>query len=216
MTRFQGSMALALLLAACSSEAPPAPPGGAPAIEDAWAPEGPASEGEGTLNPVLPGRAPKRLTVDQLRRVVPQIAGGNTWHLDFPFDGKSLLIPMFDLMGVTLGEADYITTNVDFVDPIPSFMKYVDEMAAQVCTNAVLSEDGSIVAHDDVDDNLRFLRLKFHGLYVPPGSTEGIVALRGLYDDLDAQFAEQEYPYTLVPWIGVCLAVMTDPEFYIY
>ncbi len=208
-----------IVLCACSGSDPGAPPLQQAPIDDTWVDQSEDAEGDATLNPVLEGRAPKRLTVDQLRRVVPQLTDGHTWHQSLPFSGGPFLIPMFDLLGATLGEADYLTTSVNFLDPIPSFMKYVDEMAASVCVYAV-SEPGntSIVLYsDDVDQNLRYLRLKFHGIYVPASETLGIAALRALYDTLFAQYGDHVDPaYRIVPWLGVCVAVMTDPEFYIY
>ncbi len=209
----------ALVVAACSAAPSGSPTPGDEPIDDGWSDEASDERTGATLNPVLEGRAPKRLTVDQLRRVVPELTDGHTWHLDSPFAGSSFLIPMFDLMGPTLGEADYVTTSVNFLDPIPSFMKYVDEMAAQVCANTLLEPGNTALVPfpDDVDRNLRFLRLKFHGIYVPEDTVEGITELRTLYDGLFERYGEHPNPaYHVVPWLGVCLAVMTDPEFYIY
>lgn len=206
-------------LAACSGAPDVDPVSGVDPIDDTWTDQQNDDRGDATLNPVLEGRAPKRLTVDQLRRVVPQLLDGQTWHQDSPFLGSSFLIPMFDLMGPTLGEADFVTTSVSFLDPIPSFMKYVDEMSAQVCVNAIFDPNNDTVVKypDDVDQNLRYLRLKFHGVYIPEDSTEGIGALRELYDTLYARYFDHENAaYHGIPWLGVCMAVMTDPEFFIY
>ena len=185
-----------------------------------WVDQDPSLQGDGTLNPVLEGRAPKRLTVDQLRRVVPQVTDGHTWHQALGAPGQlPFLIPMFDLLGPTLGEADYLTTSVNFLDPIPSFVKYVDEMASTVCLSPIFDpENDSIVKYpEDVDQNLRYLRLKFHGIHVPEGSMEGLEGLRQLYDTLYADYFDHENAaYRELPWVGVCVAVMTDPEFYIY
>lgn len=207
----------ALALLGCGSAAVEPVP--SPPETEEWSDHDNEELGDASIYPVLEGRAPKRLTVDQLRQSVPDLLEGQTWHSDVPYLDSRFLIPLFDLYGPTLGEADYITTSVNFLDPIPSFVKYVDEMAASVCVNALFEEgNDSIVKYpEDVDQNLRYLRLKFHGVYVPPGEVEGIAALRTLYDTLyDRYFDHPNGAYHVVPWLGVCMAVMTDPEFYIY
>ena len=216
-----GLLTFAAAAAGCSSDPDPTPPvEDEPPIANTWVDQDPSLQGDGTLNPVLEGRAPKRLTVDQLRRVVPQVTDGHTWHQALGAPGQlPFLIPMFDLLGPTLGEADYLTTSVNFLDPIPSFVKYVDEMASTVCLSPIFDpENDSIVKYpEDVDQNLRYLRLKFHGIHVPEGSMEGLEGLRQLYDTLYADYFDHENAaYRELPWVGVCVAVMTDPEFYIY
>jgi hypothetical protein len=68
-----------------------------------------------------------------------------------------------------------------------------------------------MVYPDDVDANLRFLRLKFHGIYVPDDSVEGLTDLRALYEDILSLTNQPAQA-----WSGVCIAMLTAPEFMAY
>ena len=133
--------------------------------------------------------------------------GGNTWTLG-PREG-------FDVLSRTLGEADYLEVTESNTTPNPLFAKFMDDMASQVCEKALRSdaEQGTdiVVRYDDVYEHLRFLRLKLHGIYVPPESTEGLEELKTLYDDI---YWEIHNVYQ--SWYGVCVAMLTAPEFLSY
>jgi hypothetical protein len=155
------------------------------------------------------------MSVDQLRRSIPMLFGGITWTVDV--QGRP--VNVFDSLSRTLGEADYIQVTESNGDPNPLFAKFMDDMAGQVCGQAV-ARDGQtpeassrLVVREpgDPEANLRFLRLKLHGIYVPEGSTEGLGELRGLYEDIlgDTGDAAQA-------WVGVCVAMLTSPEFMAY
>jgi hypothetical protein len=58
---------------------------------------------------------------------------------------------------------------------------------------------------------LRFLRLKFHTIHVPDGSTKGIDTLRNLYDKVLLETSDRKKA-----WFSVCFQVMTAPEFFAY
>ena len=76
------------------------------------------------------------------------------------------------------------------------------------------AEEKLVIAHpDDVDQNLRFLRFKFHGIYTPddtPNESDGLQDLRDLYADLETEHGSQ------TAWVGVCMAFLTAPEFLAY
>ncbi len=184
--------------------------------DDHWTNTTPADQGPGALDPfdVRSGRDSRRVTVDQLRKSIPMLMNGATWTVRFR--GQDL--DAFDALSRTLGEADYLEVTEANEDPSPLFAKFMDDMAGQVCSRA-LQDDAQAPAADravvpypnDVDQNLRFLRLKFHSIHVPDGSTEGIEDLRKLYDDILADTGEAGSA-----WLGVCIAVITDPELMAY
>ena len=128
---------------------------------------------------------------------------------------------LLDALARTLGEADYNEVTTPNVDPSPLFQKFMNDLAAQLCAKGLARdadggdvEDKLIVPYPaDVDANLRFLRLKFHGLYVPddaePG-TDGLDDLRRLYQDIEADTGAAD------AWLGVCIAMVTAPEFLAY
>jgi hypothetical protein len=156
------------------------------------------------------------MTVDQLRRSIPILFGGLSWEVK---RGAANVVG-FDALSRTLGEADYLAITADNREPSPIFEKFMDDMAGNVCGQAIAHDHGVpagdqrliIQSDTDIDQNLRFLRLKFHGLYVAPGSMEGIQDLRSLYDGCTADNAGSSD----AGWSCVCIAIVTAPEFMAY
>ena len=212
-------LAALLLGTGCSDPSTGSPT--APADEDTFSDDfegAPIDErGEVVLTPqtLLTGRSARRLSVDNLRRSIPLLFGDITWTVTV--QGRE--INTFDGLARTLGEADYIQMTESNTTPNPLFAKFMDDMAGQVCGKAIAQDEDTREASDrlvvrfpqDVDENLRFMRLKFHGLYVPEDSPEGLEDLRRLYDDIltdTDDFAQA--------WEGVCIAMLTSPEFMAY
>ena len=156
------------------------------------------------------GKRARRISVDNLRQSIPALFGGITWT------NRNGSQNQFDKLSQTLGEADYLNVTQENTEPSPLFAKFMDDMAGNVCEKA-LEEDGAgtsqhiMMYPDDVDANLRFLRLKLHGIYVPADSTESLGDLRSLYDDIFALDNDAEKA-----WYGVCIAMLTAPEFMAY
>jgi len=126
---------------------------------------------------------------------------------------------MFDRLSATLGEADYVERTEDNLTASPLFAKFMDDMAGQVCAKAVQHDAQQADAENrvlvravgDVEANLRYLRRKLHSLHVPDGVTDSsITAYRGLYDNIAAESGAEQ------AWIGVCVAMLTAPEFMAY
>jgi hypothetical protein len=203
-----------LLVAGCTKTA------ASGTVPDQFTPDMPTDHGMGTIAPsgmpTFAGHTALRMTVDQLRRSIPALFGGITWKVT---RGGQQVVG-FDALSRTLGEADYLAVTSDNRDASPIFEKFMDDMAGNVCDQA-MAFDHTVSAGDqrliiqsdtDIDQNLRFMRLKFHGLYVAPGSTEGISDLRGLYD----QCAQDANGNADAGWGCVCVAVLTAPEFMAY
>lgn len=227
--------ALALLLVAgCKAEpAPPSasvnppvippdrpqdPPGDEETtFDDHWTPVSPDDRGPGDLLPVAEadGKYTRRLSVAQLQASIPALFDGLTWTNGNRNNPQN----MFDLLSRTLGEADYVQVTQENIDPTPLFHKFMDDMAGQVCTNAVTRDASrsdlgtrTVMPYpDDVDRNLRWLRLKLHAIHVPDGSSEGVAELRQLYDAILADTGNANQA-----WTGVCIAMLTAPEFMAY
>jgi hypothetical protein len=209
----RATLLVLVLAAACTKSGPKTVP-------DQFTPDMPADHGMGSVAPTgaptFAGHTAQRVTVDQLRRSIPALFGGITWEVTRV--GRQVV--GFDALSRTLGEADYLAINADNRDASPIFEKFMDDMAGNVCNQAI-THDHSVPAGDqrlvvqsdsDVDQNLRFLRLKLHGLYVPPGSTEGIQDLHGLYDGC----VQDNNMSTDAGWNCVCVAMLTAPEFMAY
>lgn len=176
---------------------------------EGWENVSPDKRGDGELETRY-GRRAQRLRVDQLRRTIPRLFGVK-WT---DRNGKD----MFKKLARTLGEPDYVELMRQNREPSPLFSKFIDDMAGQVCKKAVAADakrskagERVLMRHADVDDNLRFLRLKLHAIYVPDGSRAGITGLRKLYDKALARTKSK-----LKAWETICVAMLTAPEFLAY
>lgn len=209
-----------LFAVACNAQNPETtpPPGGDPMFRDHWTDTSPDNRGPGSVDPVVradsEGKVARRLSVDELRRSIPEIFGGITWTVPV---GRNEAVG-FDQLSRTLGEADYIQSTVNNLDPTPLFLKFMDDMAGDVCEKAILQDAGTtrpadriIVRETNIDANLRYLRLKLHGLHVADDAMDGLVELRALYDDIVAESGDPNDG-----WFGVCVAMVTAPEFLAY
>ncbi len=207
---------LTCLLYACNA-APVGvtPPLGEPVYEDTWTHANPGSKGPAVLSPSdANGKVARRISVEQLRRSIPQLFDGITWTIRV---GRNDL-DAFDALSRTLGEPDYITVTSENRDASPLFAKYMDDMAGDVCGKAIARDRAGapgdrplVMVKDDVDANLRYLRLALHGIWVPADSTEGLADLHQLYDDVFTETGDSGSA-----WYGVCVAMLTAPELMAY
>lgn len=195
------------------------PPGGSgeSSFPETWVPSPHEDRGAAALDPAeVPGdgKLARRLSVDQLRRSIPRLFDGITWTMTV----RGAQVPGFDALSRTLGEADYIQATFDNLEPSSLFHKFMDDMAGDVCTKVVARDAGLapaerllVVAPEDVPSTLRFMRLKLHGLYVPEGSTEGLGELIALHAGIVGGGGTASNA-----WYGVCVAMLTAPEFMAY
>ena len=208
------TITLALLFVGCSE----ANEGPSPSAEPTTNLD-PTVVGPGTVTPnptptEAAGQIARRLTVDQLRRSIPALFDGITWT----FDSRAGRVNAFDTLAQTLGEADYLQVTYENTEPSAMFAKFMDDMAGDVCGKAVTRDESApadqrIIAPyaEDVYRNLRFLRLKLHGIYVPDASEEGLQDLAQLHNDVLA-----ETNSITAAWYAVCVAMLTAPEFLSY
>ena len=203
--------------AGCGGEATSTSTGAEQTFPEGFGPTAEDNRGEAVLEPEVlrTGRNARRLSIDNLRRSIPLLFGGITWTGRV----QNQEVAAFDRLSLTLGEADYIQVTENNVTPNPLFSKFMDDMAGQVCGKAVARDENTadasarlVVRHpNDVEANLRFLRLKLHGIYVPEDSNESLEDLNRLYDDL-----LEDTNDTAQAWEGVCIAMLTSPEFMAY
>ena len=207
---------LLILAVGCTSLEAPTPPAQPaqpnPHFGDHWSQVDREDSEQAWAHPdqVPMGQMPRRLEVEHLRRSIPLLFGGIQWE---DRNERS----MWDVLSRTLGEADYLEVTESNTDPTPLFAKFMDDMAAQVCGKALDrdahtadADDRLIVRHSDVRSNLRFLRLKLHGVAVAPENDEAIEAYYQLHQTIQAQASLGQ------AWLGVCMAMLTAPEFLTY
>jgi len=221
---------------ACSSN-DPAPAGGDGSLK---------TSPEGAVNPVDhppldPSKAPitsaqtRRLTVEQLRRSFPVAFGKDQ-------DGEDITWRVGNKNGLdenadTMGEADYIITTEEILEPSPLYVKFADDAARSVC-DQVLASDWTKAAPADrtllrrvekadtvatnpagIDANLRYLELRMHGVKIADDDTATVEPLRALFTTTVDAFAAGSTPteeHVKEGWRVVCVALLTAPEFHIY
>jgi hypothetical protein len=134
-------------------------------------------------------RDPRRLSHLQLTRSVAALMG-TTWIEDG-----------FNVLGVlssTLGDPDYQEITTENLDPSPLYVKFMEDMANNVCANAPAAILEPKPTHAE---NVSALKLKLHGEYLPPGDPS-LKPLLDLYDKAGVR--------------AVCVALLAAPEFFLY
>lgn len=189
-------------------------------FEDHWNKAQPSASKKVVVGPSF-GRFSRRMSVDQLRRTIPRLFNGLSWT----YVSRGRTYNYFDTLSRTLGEADYNQINESSRESTSLFMKFMDDMAGNVCNKAVDADlkqtdtsKLSVVRYkEDIDKTLRFLRLKFHAIHVSATSTEGIVHLRKLFDEIvKTSKSKDKAGKEAEAWKGVCIALLTSPEFFAY
>lgn len=170
------------------------------------------------LDAPLVSAGTRRLTVEQLRRSLPVLMGNdaNGQPITWKVGSKNGLDDNAD----TLGEADYVNTTEDNLEPAPLYLKFIDDAARDVCKRAldadetrsdpktrtllrhVEADDTIASAPAKIDENLRYLKLRFHAKKIAGDDTTSIAPLRGLFE--------------AGGWHLVCVALLTSPELHIH
>ena len=227
-------VALAALTSACSSGSDGK--GQTPNLGvDGKGPAGPIDHPPVDPAKILKSAEVRRMTIQQLRKSLPVAFGLDengeeiTWKLG---DQSGL-----DKMGDSLGEADFIDTTEDGLEPSPLYLKFMDDVARDVCNRALVTDltktdkaDRVILRHVDpadtesdnptgVADNLRYLKLRLHGVKVAEDDAPAIAPLRDLFTTaLEAAAAGDAPDEADVEegWRAVCVALVVAPEFHLY
>lgn len=171
----------------------------------------------------------QRLTVRQLAQSMPVVLGGNTWMV-----GSA---QGFNARSATLGEADYLGTVDENLEASTLYQKFMGDAARDGCTrtanaDAALAAGSRVLMRftgltdtvtsnaSGVDANLRYLKLRFHGVKVNATDTTSIGALRTVFTDAvrgaqgTATTASQVH--VKEGWRAVCVALLTAPEYHLY
>jgi hypothetical protein len=170
----------------------------------------------------------QRLTVRQLAQSLPVVLGGNTWMVG--------TAQGFNARSATLGEADYLGTVDENLEASSLYQKFMADAARDGCTrtanaDAALAANARVlmrfVALTDtvttnttaVDENLRYLKLRFHGVKVSPTDSASLTGLRTVFADAVRGAAGTGTPtqaHVKEGWRAVCVALLTAPEYHLY
>jgi hypothetical protein len=171
---------------------------------------------------------PKRLTVDMLQASLPVVAGTGadgrpiTWTITRA--GREVEALSSEGLGRSLGRPDYVQITEEAALPTPLYAKFVDDMARDVCAKMVradLATSGtrslvrfaSLEAPAEraaVEENLRYLMLRFLGQKVAPDDGAAVADLLTLFETAGGSADPQ------AGWTAVCVGLLTSPGFHLY
>ena len=182
--------------------------------------------GGGVATPASAGV--QRLSVRQLAQTLPVVLGGNTWQVGAN-NG-------FNTRSATLGEPDYINVVDENLEASSLYQKFMGDMARDGCTRTA-NADGALAQsarvlmrfvsltdtvtsnRSGVDENLRYLKLRFHGVKVAPTDTASLDGLRTVFDAAVRGAAGTSTPtaaHVKEGWRAVCVSLLTAPEYHLY
>ncbi|HKP60442.1 MAG TPA: hypothetical protein VJV78_27135 [Polyangiales bacterium] len=163
------------------------------------------------------GRAPRRITVAQLKTSI-SVTTGRQWS-------------KIDDLSASLGRADYALVNAEATEPNLVFAKFLEDGAREVClatadadlketdaSKRVLSPEVPADAKDlsKLDDpsvrrNMVYLSTRFWGQPLAGSELDTWVsAYKGIATRAEAAKKKRE------AWAAICIALMTDPRFTTY
>jgi hypothetical protein len=179
-------------------------------------------------------RAIKRLTVAMLADSIPVVAGNDNkgnpqpivWKLG-PNDalGTDTEFALFDR---TLGRPDYVQVTNEPAEPSALYLKFMGDMARDVCLRIIESDEQKAapartltrqapligpVTDAELGANLRYLKLRFWGEYVPDGAEydDQVADLAAVFDSVT-----EGGEGTAAGWNAVCVTLLTSPAFHLY
>lgn len=164
------------------------------------------------------GRAPRRLTVAQLRESIFTITGGTRqWS-------------QINNLAASLGQADYALTNAESTEANLVFAKFLEDGAREVCLNvarddlnraqearilwpevAGTSRDFTTLDDPTIQKNLAYLSVRFWGSHF---TAEELVSWTESFKTIAAAARRANRPEQA--WGAICVAMMTDPRFITY
>ena len=162
------------------------------------------------------GRAPRRISVPQLKASILTVTG-KQWS-------------QIDNLASSLGQADYALTVSDATEPNLVFAKFLDDGAREVCLNVARDDlaraqdqrvlwpdvpgtgrDFTVLDDATIAKNLGTLSVRFWG---SPLDDAELLDWTATFKKLAARAKTINKPEQA--WGSVCVAMMTDPRFITY
>jgi len=189
-----------------------------------------------TDHPPVPGepasRRTNRVSIAQLKRTFPIVFGDNaagqpiTWTV--PLGGRQE--NGFDVFAGALGVPDYSVNTDEALDPSPLYLKFVDDAARDACGKALIADYArsersarTLLRHVELGaaetgvlENLKYLKLRFHGVKATDADVQSLKALFTNVVRAAAAGANPTEAHTREGWRAVCVALATAPEFHLY
>ncbi len=198
-----------------------------PLVGDAPADQGALGDGKAVAllpEPEYPTRPRKRMNIDQLDAALLKASGGLTWMVA----GKN----QFEALSATLGKPDFADQVMEDLSPSTIFQKFLQDAALNVC-EALIAKDAKAKPADQVffvhalptatpakdpaavEQNLRYLLLRWHGRQLPKGAPQ-LENWRFLLAGAQKTASGTAAAQAQAGWQAVCVALATHPSFYTY
>lgn len=198
-----------------------------PLVGDAPADPGALGDGKAVAllpDPEYPTRPRKRMNIDQLDAALLQASGGFTWMVA----GKN----QFEALAATLGKPDFADQVMEDLTPSTIFQKFLHDAALNVC-EALIAKDAKAKPADQVffvhalptatpakdpaavEQNLRYLLLRWHGRQLAKGAPQ-LENWRFLLAGAQKTASGTAAVQAQAGWQAVCVALATHPSFYTY
>jgi hypothetical protein len=177
---------------------------------------------------------PQRLSVLQLRRSYPVVSGKDRAGQDITWRLQDNAIGL-DRFARPMGEADFIGATDENYEPSPLYLKFIDDAARSACDQMITADatratDRVLLRHVNsldtaqsnpkaVAENVRYLKLRMHGVKVPANDEASIAPLVKLFDQSVKGAAEGKQvaaEHVAEGWRTVCVALLISPEFHTY
>jgi hypothetical protein len=161
------------------------------------------------------GRAPRRITVAQLKQSIA-VTTGRQWT-------------QIDALAASLGAADYALVNSEAVEPNLVFAKFLEDGAREVCLNAARDDlarapaarllypevpdtrDFTTLTEAAIQKNLGYLSVRFWG---QPMASEELGTWTTTFRAIATAAKTANKPEQA--WGAMCIALMIDPRFITY
>lgn len=181
----------------------------------------PADDGPTVRPQPIVQRERRRMDIDQLDAALANVTGGLHWMKG----STNQLVALSE----TLGKPDYIEVTQEDMGTTSLFLKFLDDGARAICADLITAEgtrtERAFVTPASFDDapgsvavnaTLERAVLRFHGRKIDnvgPWSNlfAGLVAA-----DTAARSTASAADHHKAAWNGVCIALITHPEFYTY
>lgn len=221
---------LVLLGVACATETSKTV--GAPETREATREIGESETPDIDVAPLTATRGTQRLPLASLEASIPAVAGSHITGYPITWKAGNEEALADDVYGSVLGRPDYITVTEENSAPSSLYVKFMRDMARDVCTRIAKSDvqrenysDTTLWRFAPVDDsasdeqineNLRYLILRFLGMRLEADDAY-IGKLRAIFDaDGDAIIPEWAGVHAAVEgWRSVCIALLESPAFHI-
>lgn len=174
----------------------------------------------------------KRLSVDMLSDSLGIVAGADasgqtmTWRINYLGDEYVA----FQVLSKTLGKPDYVQITHENLEPTSLYLKFMHDMSSNVCEQIVAADETKGPSASDrvltrfasldkastsaeINDNLRYLSLRFHSVRVADDDDAGVADLRDVFDRAKAEASQAGDG---AGWHAVCIALLLSPSFHLY